>query len=149
MNIIHGENGVLIMKPKIRKFNLIENNKIRKMKRICMKNYRDYSWKSNPNAVYIGRGRGERGKWGNPFKVKDWGREICLELYREWLKKKLKEKPNFLEPLRGKDLVCFCPIIKDGKYCDCHGDILISMANNITMEEVKNENIKAYYGNKI
>lgn len=91
-----------------------------------MKNFYDYSWKSNPNAVYIGRGRGERGKWGNPFKVEDWGREICLELYREWLKKKLKEEPDFLEPLRGKDLVCFCKLSEK-----CHGDIIIEFLEKI------------------
>lgn len=86
------------------------------MKRIQKKGFFDYSWKSNPNAVYIGR----PSKWGNPFKLKEHSMEQCLALYREWLINKLKEDPYFLEPLRGKDLVCFCSLNSP-----CHGDIII------------------------
>jgi len=86
------------------------------MRRIRKKNFYDYSWKSNPNAVYIGR----PSKWGNPFKVSECGLEKSLELYEKWLEKKLKEDPSFLEPLRGKDLVCFCSLSSP-----CHGDVII------------------------
>ena len=89
---------------------------MRKMKRMQKKNFTDYSWKSNPNAVYVGR----PSPWGNPFKVKDYGLKECLKLYRKWLKEKLKENPDFLEPLRGKDLVCFCSLNQP-----CHADIII------------------------
>lgn len=85
-------------------------------KRIQRKNFFDWTWKKNPNAIYVGR----PSKWGNPFDVKTYGLDESLRLYEEWLKKKLAEDPKFLEPLRGKDLVCFCPL--DQK---CHADILL------------------------
>lgn len=90
--------------------------------RIQRKNFFDYSWKSNPNAVYVGR----PSKWGNPFKVSEYGLEQCLKLYRNWLTQKLNENPNFLEPLRGKDLVCFCPLDKP-----CHIDIIIEFLEGV------------------
>jgi len=89
--------------------------KFKMSKRIQRKNFFDYSWKQNPNAVYVGR----PSKWGNPFKVKEYGLEKCLELYEKWLKEKLAEDPQFLEPLRGKDLVCFCSLNRK-----CHADII-------------------------
>jgi len=105
---------------------LERKEKVLKMKRIKRKGFFDYTWKSNPNAVYVGR----PSKWGNPYKVKDYGLEECLRLYYLWLTEKLKEDRKFLEPLIGKDLVCFCDLDKP-----CHADILI-------------EFVKAYYGDK-
>ena len=113
------------------------------MKRLRKIDYADHTWKSNPNAVYVGRGKGEYGKWGNPFTIKEYGLRECLKLYRRWLINMIHIFPDFLEPLRGKDLVCYCPILKNDIYHNCHADILISMANNISMEEVKNENINS------
>jgi len=92
------------------------------MKRIQRKNFYDYSWKGNSNAVYVGRPT----KYGNPFKVSDYGLDQCIVLYKEWLAAKLAEDPNFLEPLRGKDLVCFCSLSSP-----CHGDILIEYVKKI------------------
>lgn len=79
-----------------------------------------------PNTVYVGRPT----RWGNPFEVgKDGTREEVIEKYREWLIQKLKEDPKFLDPLRGKDLACWCPLNQS-----CHADILLEFL------EVKNEN---------
>lgn len=104
------------------------------MKRLRMKHYRDYEWKKNPNAIYVGRGKGERGKWGNPFKVSEYGLKKCLELYREWLMEKLAHDPEFLEPLRGKDLVCFCKLDQP-----CHADIIIEMIEIISQPPIFGE----------
>lgn len=68
------------------------------------------------DAVYIGRGS----PWGNPFVIgKDGNRdEVCDKFETEIL-------PNLdLEPLRGKDLVCFC------KPARCHGDSIIKALEN-------------------
>jgi hypothetical protein len=40
--------------------------------------------------------------------------------YRHWLNERLKEDPNFLEALRGKDLACWCRLDQP-----CHADILL------------------------
>jgi len=70
-----------------------------------------------PNTVYVGRPT----KWGNPFRIGvDGDRKEVVRKYREWLKKKLGEDPTFLEPLKGKDLACWCPLDKP-----CHVDVLL------------------------
>jgi len=96
------------------------------MKRIQRKNFFDYSWRSNPNAVYIGR----PSKWGNPFKLSEYSLEKCLEMYKTWLDYRLLGEPDFLKPLIGKDLVCFCPLDKP-----CHADILIEKVKEIYGEQ--------------
>lgn len=88
------------------------------MKRLRKKGFYDYSWKSDPNAVYIGR----PSKWGNPFKLKDYPLEACLEKYKEYLNAKLKEDSHFLDPLKRKNLVCFCPLDQP-----CHADIIMKV----------------------
>jgi hypothetical protein len=70
-----------------------------------------------PNTVYVGRPT----KWGNPYKIGvDGSREEVIAKYREWLKKKLEEDPTFLDPLKGKDLACWCPLNKP-----CHADVIL------------------------
>jgi hypothetical protein len=88
------------------------------MKRLRQKHFYDYEWKKNPNAVYVGRGKGS--KWGNPFKVSEYGLEKCLELYEKYLEERLVREPTFLDPLIGKDLVCFCKLDEP-----CHADVII------------------------
>jgi len=85
-------------------------------------------WERNARYAYIGRaGRGMGGHWGNPV-AKD---RLCgecgethhsggstLGCYERWLQRRLAQEPTYLEPLRGKILVCFC---KPGP---CHGDVI-------------------------
>jgi len=87
------------------------------------KHFYDYAWQSNPNAVYVGRPT----KWGNPYPVAQFGLNVCLKKYREWLTEQLKKDPGFLEPLRGKDLVCFCPLSQP-----CHADIITEFLSKTT-----------------
>ena len=76
-------------------------------------------WRMPKNAVYVGR----PSKWGNPFKVgKDGTRKEVVEKYRKWLMNKLREDPHFLDPLKGKDLVCWCPLDEP-----CHADVIIEI----------------------
>lgn len=85
------------------------------MKRIQRK--RSRGWRMPVNSVYVGRPT----KYGNPYAVTSVTHlKDSLILYREWLKKKLEEHPDFLEPLRGKDLACWCRLDKA-----CHADILL------------------------
>jgi hypothetical protein len=71
-----------------------------------------YNRKNAPaGAVYIGRGS----PWGNPFVIgKDGTRdEVCDRFEKEVL-------PYLdVEPLRGKDLVCFCAPKR------CHGHSIL------------------------
>ncbi len=72
--------------------------------------------------IYIGRGKGSRGKWGNPFSVKKYGRKECLRQYEHHIinnPKLLKD----LHELKDKTLGCYC------KPLPCHGDILARLAD--------------------
>lgn len=78
---------------------------------------RSAGWKMPPNAVYVGRPT----RWGNPFKVGiDGTLDEVITLYRSWLEVELGLNPNFLEPLKGKNLACWCNL--DNK---CHVDVLL------------------------
>jgi len=75
-----------------------------------------------PNTVYVGR----PSKWGNPFKIGVHGtREEILRSYRVWIDQKLSEDPDFLRPLRDRNLACFCRLTEP-----CHADILLKLANH-------------------
>jgi hypothetical protein len=80
--------------------------------------------KASPNGLpvtYVGRPT----KYGNPFALVDEkDRKTVLRRYKKWLKKMLKKEPHFLDPLKGKDLACFCSLDKE-----CHADILLRFLN--------------------
>jgi hypothetical protein len=76
------------------------------------------------------------GPYGNPFKVGDTYKHAhvpihetvtldnALALFETYARDRMDEDPGWLEPLRGKNLACFC---KEGALC--HGDILLRLAN--------------------
>lgn len=93
-----------------------------------------------PNALKVDRST----RWGNPFNATQigvafsvWGfpmpicgllappsLERCLDMYVAWLMGRVKADPTFLNPLRGRDLGCWCALDKP-----CHADILLRLAN--------------------
>ena len=93
---------------------------------------RTKGWRMPEGAVYVGRGS----KYGNPWIVgkatiltgKRAGEKITQEdavsLFRTTAIRQLESKPALLEPLRGKDLACWCPIDQT-----CHADVLLELAN--------------------
>ncbi|MBL4952033.1 DUF1273 family protein [Neobacillus sp. YIM B02564] len=101
--------------------------------------------KVEPFDVYIGRGRGS--KWGNPFshkegttaKYKTNTREEAVEKFREWFLTQ-PDLVKALPELKGKVLACWC------KPKACHGDVLLDLANNYTVDELlkmgKREGVK-------
>ena len=67
-------------------------------------------------------------KWFNPFSVKKYGRDQCLELYENHL----RNTPGLydcLEELKGKELGCWC------KPNSCHGDIIIKLLHEKSEEK--------------
>lgn len=89
--------------------------------------------KKEPFDVYIGR----PSKWGNPFSVRQYGRDGCLDMYREWLSGKIDigEKPptkeEIIKELKGKVLGCWCkpPGGFKGRLL-CHGQILVNICSD-------------------
>lgn len=89
------------------------------MKRIQRK--RTKGWRLPSNTVYVGRPT----KWGNPYKLHnppylETVSEV-LEAYKHDLLGVLVLHPNFLDPLKGKDLACWCPLDKP-----CHADVILA-----------------------
>lgn len=85
---------------------------------------RSKGWTMPEGAVYVGRPT----KFGNPFRLTPQHSlgEIVRQ-YREWLNYSLpghevKEYASVF--LRGKDLVCWCPLNRP-----CHADVLLEIAN--------------------
>jgi hypothetical protein len=78
-----------------------------------------------PYDVYIGRpGRGQEGKWGNPFSSYKNGITVkeSIDKFEEYLLNNIELMTDIHE-LKGKTLGCFC---KPGP---CHGDVLAKYAD--------------------
>lgn len=86
----------------------------------------------NPNYIYIGRNMSfyvkgaNKSKWANPFSVKKYGREKCLEMYKEYILK--SDLMDDLDELKGKTLLCWCYPER------CHGNILIELMEEHNQE---------------
>lgn len=81
------------------------------------------------DAVYVGR----PSKWGNPYKIGEWGvvphmgridRSESIRLYKQWLERRSDLVEQAKKELRGKDLVCWCTPLP------CHADVLLELANH-------------------
>jgi hypothetical protein len=105
-------------------------------------------WRKPDGAVSVTR----PGKWGNPFipgfdnplipgrVVEDKRHAYLLFAAHAPLNEKLVEAAK--SELRGKNLMCFCPVVFDGEYHPCHADVLLALANDLTVGQVKDENIR-------
>jgi len=79
----------------------------------------------------------EKSKWANPFSVKEYGLEKCLQMYEQYLRccsDLLTELPT----LRGKRLGCRCvdkpTKLDDNVHIVCHGQILMKVLNELYPE---------------
>eukprot|EP00286_Rhodomonas_abbreviata_P018800 CAMPEP_0181304586 /NCGR_PEP_ID=MMETSP1101-20121128/9236_1 /TAXON_ID=46948 /ORGANISM="Rhodomonas abbreviata, Strain Caron Lab Isolate" /LENGTH=496 /DNA_ID=CAMNT_0023410367 /DNA_START=43 /DNA_END=1533 /DNA_ORIENTATION=+ len=98
---------------------------------LVKRGYRDLvHWLENPNHVYIGRNMlfyvpgAEHSKWANPFSVKKYGRDGCLEMYKEHILKN-EELRAALPELKGMEMGCWCHPER------CHGDVLLELLTNV------------------
>lgn len=89
-------------------------------------NLRDFRGRALPDdVVRIDR----KTKWGNPYshlnhsaaKFKVGTRDEAITAYRSWLTEVLSADPLWLEPLRGKRLICWCSPLS------CHGEVILDL----------------------
>ena len=77
--------------------------------------------------VYIGRGHGHGGYFGNPYRLRLGERRgMTLDRYRTYFYDRITTDSEFRErvlALKGKVLGCFC------HPQPCHGDIIIEWLN--------------------
>jgi hypothetical protein len=122
-------------------------NLSKKSQRVCIKvsNLRKLygsktnleTWLDDSDNVYCGRaGRifitenGEKtyfgyegSKWANPYTLKQYPIDECLDLYRDYITKKIEDDSDYdLNELKGKNLGCWCNP-KDR----CHVDVLLEL----------------------
>lgn len=72
------------------------------------------------DAVYVGRGT----PWGNPYIMRQENkRHFVCDLFEEYAIERLEKEPGWLEPLRGRALVCWCAPKR------CHAETLLRLAN--------------------
>jgi hypothetical protein len=73
------------------------------------------------DSVYVGR----PSRWGNPFPIGvapgRYTGEASLRLFRMYAGDS-RRGADWLEPLRGKTLVCWCPLDRL-----CHADVLAEL----------------------
>jgi hypothetical protein len=95
---------------------------------------RTKGWRMPDGAVYVGR----PSQWGNPFIVEPFmggwavdGPDGHLDVYETRgaaIARAVEEfralSPADVSPLRGRDLVCWCPLT-----VPCHADLLLRWAN--------------------
>lgn len=100
---------------------------------------RTKGWKMPTGAVYVGRPT----RWGNEFEAgSGFTRQqavdafvVHLASYFGWVEREIAkafyplpvkstEFRDWLKPLRGKDLACWCPLDQP-----CHADVLLELAN--------------------
>lgn len=85
-----------------------------------------YHGTAPPDAIYIGRGS----PWGNPYSHKEGTKALYKVRTRTEAIRMFEQNvlPHLdLEPLRGKDLVCFC------KPKNCHGDSILRQLETSTI----------------
>lgn len=71
-----------------------------------------------PEAVYVGR----PSNWGNPYVLgKDGARGSTIARFEAYARGRLGYEPDWLAPLVGKDLVCWC------SPDPCHADVLMRL----------------------
>jgi len=76
-------------------------------------------WKMG-DAKYVGRPT----RWGLPKDVQGTQEQIIRQYEERIMKMSAKDREEFLAPLRGKDLVCYCELNET-----CHADVLLRLAN--------------------
>lgn len=92
---------------------------------------RKKGWRMPPNTVIVSR----PSKWGNPFPLKHYPAQVCVDRYRVWILGNLWSGPSrhdARKELRGKNLACWCPIGSP-----CHADVLLEIANSIEPKGAK------------
>jgi len=99
---------------------------------------------------YVGRGDGgedmhtarksEHGWLGNPYTVEEYGREECIEKFREDFEEKLSNDYTFrrcVRRLHGKTLGCWCQRLEDDSPA-CHAEVIAEWADKLQAIDTQN-----------
>jgi UPF0042 nucleotide-binding protein len=109
---------------------------------------RKADWHFPPGGIYIGRGRGNYGQYGNPYRWSDYPTNVDSDTEPIWVPDSQRRRNAAIDfdwalrngtlpstypsieqirrDLAGRDLVCWC-----GEDEPCHGDPLLIVANDL------------------
>lgn len=74
-----------------------------------------------PNTKLVTRSS----RWGNRFDFRQIGRDEAVDRFERWVAaKSTAELRDYLAPLVGSDLACYCGLDQR-----CHADVLLRLAN--------------------
>ncbi len=80
-----------------------------------------------PDAVYVGR----PSPWGSIFAMRrESERDAACDEYEYYATEKAAREPDWLTPLRGKSLACWCQSPGDRTPKRCHAQTLMRLAND-------------------
>ncbi len=116
---------------------------------------RTKGWKMPPNTVKVDRSTG----WGNPYRIGEdlieFGGQPAVRIIRgataqqcvdAFRAEAIPHTRSIQQRFRGKNLACWCPLHRNGEYVPCHADVLLSLANDIPLEDVIRENLRRAEG---
>ena len=83
---------------------------------------RTKGWRKPAGAVSVAR----PGRWGNPFPVEHGDHATAVARFEGYLKGQPELIAAARDALRGKDLMCFCPLTEP-----CHADVWLRVVNEI------------------
>jgi hypothetical protein len=91
---------------------------------------RTRGWRMPEGAIYVGRPT----RWGNPFPPERYGYDDdALAMYEAHVRLLIENsRPDFIEPLRGKDLACWCK-----PSMPCHADVLLKLLGETEVPKEK------------
>lgn len=81
-------------------------------------NFKTYKGALTPLTLRIDRAS----QWGNPFVIGiDGDRDAVCNLFEKYAVWRLKQQPDWLKPLEGRDVICWCAPLR------CHGETLMKL----------------------
>lgn len=81
-------------------------------------NIRDYPKGLPPGSIRVAR----PSPWGNPYNITATrDRATVIAQFRRYAVSRLRAEPDWLTPLRGRPLACYCAPL------DCHASVLIEL----------------------
>lgn len=86
------------------------------------------------DAAYVGRRPDGPGRYGNPFEMvgtSDAERNRVCDEFEAYAVDRHAKEPEWLAPLKGKDLVCWCQCPTDEHPKRCHAETLRRLANEV------------------
>ena len=85
-------------------------------------------WRKPPGAVSVAR----PGRWGNPFPVENGDHATAVRQFEDYLKSQPELVAAAKLALKGKDLMCFCPLSEP-----CHAEVWLRIVNEETSRRTR------------